>query len=184
MTLRGWKMSAACFLLGTFFLTLLPWIGARAQLAHWELEPNFACPITTPPGGTTLRSDAYGKGYFGASRNGGRKHLGIDLSIEVGQPVFASKSGRVSFAGFDKGYGNYLEIAHPGGFSTRYAHLSQLFVAAGDWLPQGSVIGLSGKTGNADHKKIKPHLHFEIHYSGKPLNPQAAWLSNQSLYSI
>ena len=176
MRANGWKAALACFLLGTFCFTLLPWIGARTELIHWQLEPYFSSPISSPPDGISIRSDSYGKGYYGASRNGGRKHLGVDLSVEMGQPVFASKSGRITFAGFDKGYGNFVKIAHPDGFSTRYAHLSQLFVANGDWIPQGSMIGLSGKTGNADHRLIKPHLHFEIRYSDTPLNPQGGWL--------
>ena len=181
MLSRGIRSAAACFLTGTFCLTLLPWILADSQLRYWQQEPVFACPIPTPPAGIKLRSDSYGKGHFGASRGntGRREHLGADLAIKTGQPVFASKSGRVSYAGFDKGYGNYVQITHPDGFSTRYAHLSQLMIATGDWLPQGGMIGRTGKTGNANDKRIHPHLHFEVRYNGKAMDP-AVWMRGLS----
>ena len=180
---RGLKTAAACFLLGTLCFLSLPWVLAYARLDHWIREPYFSCPIPTPPGGVLLRNDSYGKGYFGASRgnSGQRKHQGIDLSAPIGQPVFASKSGRVFYAGFDRGYGNYVEILHPDGFSTRYAHLSLLWVKAGDWVPQGSALGRTGKTGNANHKMIKPHLHFEIRYAKTPLNPQTGWMRDLAI---
>ena len=178
MPAGGWKTALACCLLGSFCFTLLPWIEARTAVAYWQKEPIFLTPIPVPPEGLTLRSDSYGKGFYGASRNGGRKHLGVDLSLEVGSPVFASKSGRVIFAGFDKGYGFFVKVAHQDGFSTRYAHLSKLFVANGDWIPQGALLGMSGKSGNANHPQIKPHLHFEIRYLDKPLNPQEGWVRN------
>ena len=180
MSPGGWKPAAACFLLGMLCFAFLPWVLAYSRLDYWIKEPYFSCPVPAPAGGVTLRSDRYGKGYFGASRNNGRKHLGVDLSVATGQPVFASKSGRIFYAGFDKGYGNYVEISHPDGFFTRYAHLSECWVSVGDWVPQGSAIGKSGKTGNADHKMIKPHLHFEIRYAKQPLNP-TAWMKGLAL---
>ena len=155
----------------------LPWVVSQFQYCYWLEEPYFSSPVSAQSSIIHFRSDGYGKGYFGASRNGGRKHQGIDLLAKVGEPVFASKSGRVSCAGVDEGYGNYVEISHPDGFSTRYAHLSELCVSTGDWAGQGTMIGRSGKTGNANHDKILPHLHFEIRYAGKALNPMAGWLS-------
>jgi len=83
----------------------------------------------------------------------------------------AAKSGRVVFAGRDNGYGNIIEIRHPDGLWTRYAHLSELFVREGDWVTQRQAIGKSGKTGNASNPKISPHLHFEIRGKGQALNP-------------
>lgn len=86
-------------------------------------------------------------------------------------PIYASKSGRIAFAGEGKGYGKYVEIAHPDGRSTRYAHLSELCCQRGDWVALGRVIGVSGKTGNASNRHIRPHLHFEIRHLGKSVNP-------------
>ena len=174
MFVRGLKTAAACFLLGVFCFTLLPWLWAYSRLDHWVREPYFSCPVPVPSEGIKIRSDRYGKGHFGASRGnkGQRRHLGIDLLAPVGRPVFASQSGRVYLAGFDKGYGNYVELAHPEGFSTRYAHLSEVLVKTGDWVPQGMLLGRSGKTGNANSKLIKAHLHFEIRYARIPLDPR------------
>ncbi len=89
----------------------------------------------------------------------------------VGNPVFASKSGRVTFAGEGKSFGGYVQIIHPDGASTTYAHLSEIRSCEGDWVQGGQTIGLSGKTGNASNAKILPHLHFEIHKNGRPVDP-------------
>ena len=156
-------------LLSFFFLPLI----AHFQRAHFEkAEPFFVCPIPSQYNQAHLRSDSYGKGYFGASRNGGRTHQGVDLLIGIGEPVFAAKSGRIVFAGSDnKGYGQHVEIVHPDGLRTIYAHLSSIKTQTKDWVYQGTEIGKSGKTGNAKNHNILPHLHFEIRSHEKPINP-------------
>jgi murein DD-endopeptidase MepM/ murein hydrolase activator NlpD len=157
--------------LGAFFFLSIPAL-IFYEIHQFEIkEPYYSNPIVSNSAALSIRSDAYGKGYFGASRNGRRLHAGIDLTAPIGSPVLASKSGRVYFAGDDKGYGHYIEIRHPDGLTTRYAHLSELQVSEGSWISQGQVIGLSGRSGNAIHPSIKPHLHFEIRYKGQPLNP-------------
>ncbi len=125
----------------------------------------------TEPGVAWIRSDAIGKGVFGASRSNNRTHKGIDLYSPLGQPVLASKSGRVAFAGIDKGYGNYVELRHPDGLLTRYAHLSTMTVRKGDWLSRGQILGTIGKTGNADDPQVIPHVHFEVRYKTHAINP-------------
>ncbi len=122
-------------------------------------------------GQAVLRYDSGGKGHFGASRNGGRTHQGIDLLSEMGAPVHASKSGRAVFVGTQGGYGNYIRLDHPDGTNTRYAHLTEARAAKGDWVWRGQVIGTIGKTGNADDPAILPHLHFEIRRTEEPLDP-------------
>lgn len=109
-----------------------------------------------------IRNDSNGKGHFGASRDGGRTHKGIDLAAPLGYPIFAAKSGRVSISTEEKGYGKYIEIIHPDGLRTRYAHLALLGVREGEWARQAQLIGKNGKSGNAADPKIKPHLHFEV----------------------
>jgi len=180
---RGWQQPVACFLCGTLSLVTLPWITSQAHYAYWAKEPYFSSPIPMRTAFIPLRNDGYGKGAFGASRSGNRKHQGIDLLAETGTPVLSSKSGRILYAGTENGYGNYVVILHPDGFSTCYAHLSQLSVVTGDWVEQGSVIGRSGKTGNAAKTKILPHLHFEIRYAGQPLDPGAGWMSPHFTFS-
>lgn len=118
-----------------------------------------------------IRSDDMGDGYFGANRTGGRLHNGIDLYAEVGTPVLASRSGRVTTAMEKKGIGKYVVIAHPGNMVTLYGHLSEISVSVGQWVRQGEVIGKVGKTGNANYTEMLPHLHFEIRNNDIPSDP-------------
>jgi murein DD-endopeptidase MepM/ murein hydrolase activator NlpD len=87
-----------------------------------------------------------------------RFHSGTDLGAPMGTPVLAAYSGRVSVAEFLGGYGLSILLDHnQGKQETRYAHLSEVFVKPGQWVQQGTVIGLVGSTGNS----TGPHLHFE-----------------------
>ncbi|MCY4554422.1 MAG: M23 family metallopeptidase [Candidatus Poribacteria bacterium] len=96
-----------------------------------------------------------------------RFHEGIDLRAAVGTRVYASKAGRVIFAGRKGGYGKIVGIEHEGNFSTWYGHLSRIRVKVGQTVSQGRVIGLSGNTGIS----TGPHLHFEIRYKGRSEKP-------------
>ncbi|MGH7198589.1 MAG: M23 family metallopeptidase [Candidatus Omnitrophota bacterium] len=159
------------FAAGASLLSLIPvllhfqdqWFAAR--------ESFFRVPVVSSGSLLRLRKDTNGKGHFGASRNGGRRHQGIDLASSVGEPVLAAKSGRVRFAGYERGYGNWIELGHPRGLETRYAHLLSLAVEEGTWVSAGQLIGYSGKTGNADDPQILPHLHFEVRSGGQAVNP-------------
>lgn len=87
-----------------------------------------------------------------------RFHSGTDLGAPMGTPVLAAYSGRVSLAEMLGGYGLSILLDHnQGKEETRYAHLSEVFVKPGQWVQQGTVIGLVGSTGNS----TGPHLHFE-----------------------
>ncbi len=94
-------------------------------------------------------------------------HTGIDIGVWYRTPVKATKAGKVTFAGWKKGYGLTVEIAHEMGYTTIYAHNSYLLVKKGDEVKEGQVIALSGDTGKTDG----PHLHYEIRLNGKPLDP-------------
>jgi len=166
---RRWDLPVLFSVLGLLFLALLPLILKTQRSFYAQNEPFFSSPVTTTP--LALRNDSYGKGAFGASRNGGRAHKGIDLLAEMGTPIFSAKSGRIVSALFDEGYGNFIEILHPDGLSTRYAHLAYLNVKQGAWVSQGQAVGYSGKSGNAANPRIKPHLHFEIRQGQRVLNP-------------
>ena len=165
--------AALLFLVGCGFFSSLPWIRYFEREAWWASEPYFQIPVVVFSSQALLRNDVFGKGAFGVSRNGGRSHKGIDLLTRVGNPIFASKSGRVVYAGGGNGYGLYVEILHPDETGTRYAHLSQIHTLSGDWVSAGQSIGLSGKTGNAADPKILPHLHFEIRKNGQAIDPLA-----------
>jgi len=99
----------------------------------------------------------------------GRKdfHAGIDIGGPTGTNIVAAESGRVSYAGYMRGFGNVIILSHDGGYSTVYGHNSVNLVKKGQYVKKGSVIGKVGRTGNATGS----HLHFEIRLSGKPVNP-------------
>ncbi|WP_243058344.1 M23 family metallopeptidase [Nocardioides sp. SR21] len=97
-------------------------------------------------------------------------HTGLDFAAPTGTPVRAATGGTVSFAGWDGAYGNKIEITHPDGTETWYAHLSQLYVAEGNPVATGTVVGEVGGTGNV----TGPHLHFEIRSGDVPLDPYTA----------
>jgi murein DD-endopeptidase MepM/ murein hydrolase activator NlpD len=97
----------------------------------------------------------------------GGYHSGVDIGASNGTPIKAADSGIVSFAGYNGGYGYMVKIEHGDGFSTLYAHASRLLVSQNDYVEKGHAIALVGNTG----KSYGSHLHFEIHVSGRPVNP-------------
>lgn len=99
-----------------------------------------------------------------------RRHQGVDLPLQRGEPVCAAFSGRVRVSKYYKGYGNLVIIRHENGLETFYAHLSERSVEPGDWVDAGDKIGLGGSTGRSSG----PHLHFETRYHGYAFDPQ--WL--------
>lgn len=102
-----------------------------------------------------------------ASGGGIRAHAGVDLAAPVGTPVSAAFEGNVSVANWSGGYGLLVVLDHGNGTQTRYAHLSKLNVAAGQHVRQGEIVGLVGSTGHS----TGPHLHYELRYKGRPVNP-------------
>lgn len=132
-------------------------------------EPYFIYPVK---GRIVIRNDPLGDGDFGTKRNGGRSHNGIDMLAQEGAPVCASKSGIAFTGNVPTGYGKYVMIYHPDGMQTMYGHLSEHRVYSGQRVSRGEVIGLVGKTGNADNKYMKPHLHFEIRSRGSAVDPR------------
>jgi len=95
-------------------------------------------------------------------------HTGIDMVEPFGSPVFAADDGVVALVGSSSsGYGNYVVVAHAGGFDTLYGHLSTALVKVGQSITQGTAVGLEGSTGNS----TGPHLHFELRIGQKPVDP-------------
>ncbi len=105
--------------------------------------------------------------YFHDPRN--PTHIGLDYGCRLGDPIYAADNGVVTISGWNGGYGILVEVNHGNGFTTRYAHLSQLAVGCGQSVYQGQVVGYCGSTGWS----TGPHLHFEIRYNGVPQDPQA-----------
>lgn len=98
-----------------------------------------------------------------------RMHQGVDFAAPVGTPVVAAGDGTVVGVGSRNGYGRTVELRHPGGTETLYAHLSSFApgLAPGQRVRQGQLIGRVGSTGLSSG----PHLHYEISQNGRPMNP-------------
>jgi murein DD-endopeptidase MepM/ murein hydrolase activator NlpD len=111
---------------------------------------------------TTARYISSPFGYRGATR-----HTGMDIAGRGGDPIYAYKSGLVTFSGWGGPYGNMLKIDHGNGVSTWYAHCSKLLVSAGDTVQMGQTIAKEGTTGNSTGN----HLHFELRINGTAINP-------------
>ncbi|HEX7342487.1 MAG TPA: M23 family metallopeptidase [Rhodanobacteraceae bacterium] len=115
----------------------------------------------------------YISSYFGQRIdpiNGHRSfHPGLDIAVPIGTKVHAVAEGIVTYAGIRRGYGKVVEIDHGDGYMTRYAHNSKLLVHPGERVKVGQVISLSGDTG----RSTGPHVHFEVWYKGRVVNPLA-----------
>jgi murein DD-endopeptidase MepM/ murein hydrolase activator NlpD len=107
----------------------------------------------------------------GYGRRWGRMHKGIDIAAPVGTPVLAAAPGVVVSAGWNSGgYGNLVEIQHPDGSLTLYAHNNRVLVRRGQQVAQGQQISEMGSTG----RSTGPHCHFEVHAAGRgAVNPIA-----------
>lgn len=111
-------------------------------------------------------SSGYGMRFHPIS--GDRKpHLGVDFAAPTGTPVRSVSDGVVSFAGWQRGYGNVIEIQHRQNKSTLYAHLHRIDVRKGQRVEQGQLIGQVGSTGAS----TGPHLHFEFKVAGAHKDP-------------
>jgi murein DD-endopeptidase MepM/ murein hydrolase activator NlpD len=133
-------------------LTLLAFLALSAgcSIPHWPV----AAPMTSP----------YGLRFRGLRPE---IHRGVDLSVPAGTEVRSMASGRVRFAGTQRGYGNVVWVDHGGRVLTVYAHLSSVLVRTGQVLAGRDVIGLSGASGDA----TGPHLHFEVWRWGREVDP-------------
>ncbi len=95
-------------------------------------------------------------------------HAGVDIANDQGTPARATADGRVSFAGWEGGYGKLVVINHGHGYSTLYGHLNEIKVSTGQSLRRGAAVGLLGSTGDA----TGPHLHYEVRVYGASVDPQ------------
>ncbi len=97
-------------------------------------------------------------------------HPGVDLRAPVGTPIYAPADGVVEFAGYNatNGFGYVVIIEHNFGFKSRFAHMSRKdVVKEGEFIKKGTLIGYSGNTGLS----TGPHLHYEIRFIQRPLDP-------------
>ena len=138
-------------------------------LAKEKSKLLTAMPAIQPVRNENLKSMASGYGYRSDPFTKVRKfHAGMDFSAKTGTPVFATGDGKVVRAdNTASGYGNHIVIDHGFGFETLYAHLSKYNVKKGQRVKRGDIIGFVGNTGRSE----APHLHYEVHSKGQPVNP-------------
>lgn len=99
----------------------------------------------------------------------GRLHQGVDVRAAWGTPIVAPADGRVVQASWNGGHGRQVRLAHDGGISTSFSHLSQFAVAPGTLVRRGQVIGFVGSSGFS----TGAHLHYELHRHGRPIDPES-----------
>lgn len=95
-------------------------------------------------------------------------HAGLDFACPQGTPIYATADGRVKLSGnVGDGFGNHVILAHGYGYETLYGHMVRTKVRAGQSVKRGEIIGWVGNTG----KSTGPHLHYEVHKGGRPVDP-------------
>jgi murein DD-endopeptidase MepM/ murein hydrolase activator NlpD len=107
-----------------------------------------------------------------------RPHEGIDLSAPMGAPIIAPAAGRVISVSNEPGYGNTFQIDHGNGIVTKFAHCSRIVVHVGQQVTRGQLIATVGNTGLA----TGPHLHYEVHVNGQPVDPLKYVLPDKVAY--
>lgn len=139
-------------------LSALP--AVLAGLAEADIAPqSFLRPV--------IGSLSSSFGWRNVSVNGNRYHFGVDWAAPSGTQVRAARDGVVSRAGWWGTYGYAVALDHGDGSETRYAHLSAVHVAPGAVVRQGDVLGLVGSTGAS----TGPHLHFELRFGERAVDP-------------
>ncbi|CAN5746796.1 peptidoglycan DD-metalloendopeptidase family protein [soil metagenome] len=144
------------------------------KMAHLEKDLHAYERVMRGRGYTPSAWPVVGKleSAFGGRRNpfgGGTYefHTGQDIDAPWGAPVFAGATGKVSFIGWQNGYGQLVVLDHGGGLTTRYGHLSHIEVSQGATVRRGEFVGRVGSTG----RSTGPHLHYEVRINDQPVNP-------------
>ena len=135
---------------------------------HEFLETRQSMLASTPTIRPTTGWKSSGFGYRTSPFTGRKEfHQGLDIATRTGTPVVAPADGTVTFAGSKGPLGKTVIIDHGYGMVTRYGHLKKLLVKRGAHVERGDEIGLVGNTG----RSTAPHLHYEVHLNGIPVNP-------------
>jgi murein DD-endopeptidase MepM/ murein hydrolase activator NlpD len=171
-TARSWRVIGALFELS-----------GREHSAFWHRLPNGTEDYYARDGGSLRRaflraplefrriSSAFSTGRFHPILKRSRPHNGIDYAASAGTPIRSVGDGVIVKAGWGGGYGNVVEIRHSRGYSSRYAHMRGFAkgIRPGTRVRQGDLIGYVGSTGLS----TGPHLHYEFHENGRPINPSS-----------
>ena len=143
----------------------------KQLFTSWKKLDNLASGAIAVPSDKPVKTAAFTSGYGVRSdpfRGSAAMHPGIDLAGPMGTPIYATADGTVLRSGWTSGgYGNLIEVDHGRGIATRYGHLSQVLVRAGQHITRGQLIARMGSTG----RSTGSHLHYEVRIDGKPVNP-------------
>lgn len=131
-----------------------------SQLDFLESYPDFS-----PAEGYVTSGYGYRTDPFTGLRS---FHRGLDIANAKGSEIRAAGSGIVTYAGYNGNYGNMIIISHGYDYETVYSHNTENLVAVGDMVQKGDVIALMGSTG----RSTGPHVHFEVHFEDKQINPR------------
>ena len=124
------------------------------------IQPIRKEDLTRMASGYGWRSDPFTKAR--------KQHNGMDFTAPTGTPIYATGNGKIKRAdNTASGFGEHIEIDHGFGYKTIYAHLSKYNVKRGQKVSRGDLIGFVGNTG----RSVGPHLHYEVHKNGRPINP-------------
>ena len=168
-TARTWKVLAVQFdMSGTRHDAYLFAVGGQEDYYDGEGESLRRAFLRAPLEFRRI-SSAFSTGRFHPILRTVRPHNGIDYAASAGTPIRAVGDGVVARAGWGGGYGNVVEIRHQRGYASRYAHMRNFApgIRPGVRVRQGDLIGYVGSTGLS----TGPHLHYEFHMGGRPVNP-------------
>jgi murein DD-endopeptidase MepM/ murein hydrolase activator NlpD len=154
--------------IGSSALQLVRWTANGRS--EWVNAANAERPAPVESG-MMMPVDGHITSYFGYRYHPilhfTRFHAGLDIGASWGSPIVAAGDGRVVAAGWAGGYGREVQIAHGGGLTSLYGHMSEIVAQPGSFVRQGQVIGYVGSSGLS----TGPHVHFEVRQSGTPVNP-------------
>jgi murein DD-endopeptidase MepM/ murein hydrolase activator NlpD len=151
-------------------------VAGSQTIAALRGRGSSSTPTTEPVGDVRFYRPVQGPigDRFGAPRAGGRTHAGLDFPVPQGTRVGASGVGTTIFAGWNNGgYGNLVVVQHRQGYTTWYAHLSQITSWVGERVSGGTRLGYVGSTGYS----TGPHLHWEVRKWNTPIDPMPYLLS-------
>lgn len=163
--------------------------GSALELVRWSSGGQSkwidAAHSDQPPAeersGLIMPVDGHVTSYFGYRYHPilhfTRFHAGLDIGASWGSPIVAAGDGRVIAAGWAGGYGREVQIAHGGGVTSLYGHMSEIVAQPGSFVRAGQLIGYVGSSGLS----TGPHVHFEVRVGGTPVNPLSVRLTSTEL---
>ncbi|MFO7665825.1 MAG: M23 family metallopeptidase [Desulfobacterales bacterium] len=140
--------------------------GFKSIMTYFEEQRSLlaSTPAIRPTQGSVTSTFGYRVSPFTGLRE---FHKGYDIASYHGAPIVATANGTVSLSEHNGLFGNIIAINHGHGLVTRYAHASKLLKKAGSFVKRGEIIALVGDTG----RSTGPHVHYEVHLNGIPVNP-------------